>query len=376
MRNKFILVRNLATLCIVCNVLYWTFPVPPFLWRIGLVLLSIYAVVYNDQKTKVEKSIIAFAGFNLLHFIISLLWQIPSTTQIGNILYALLSFSLFVFLGKNGVMTNAYFSIIGMCLLVAFVAAYYHMEAYVIEELMLDADADVTNNATSGFLFLLPMLFFIKKEWQKWLMLVICLFYLLAGAKRGNIIAAIIPTLLFVRFELKDSKHSLFRTTLIIIAIIALGYTLYNWFATNDFLMHRFEKAIGGNSTGRDILYAHAWQTWCSSDSFFNLLFGYGFDGILHQPLMEGMHAHNDWLEILVNYGIIGILFYLVIFFNLLGQFRSTKFLPMQMVLLSVTLIWLFKSFYSMGFTAEGLSVMMVSLGTVVGKSSCINNKI
>ena len=75
-------------------------------------------------------------------------------------------------------------------------------------------------------------------------------------------------------------------------------------------------------------------------------------------------------------YGIIGILFYLVIFFNLLGQLRSTIFSPMHMVLLSVTLIWLFKSLYSMGFTAEGLSVLMVSLGTAVGNSSCINNKI
>ncbi len=40
----------------------------------------------------------------------------------------------------------------------------------------------------------------------------------------------------------------------------------------------------------------------------------------------------------------------------------------MKMVLVSSVFIWLFKSVYSMGFTEEALSVMMISMGTALGK--------
>lgn len=369
-KNRYIHLRNLATIFIVCNMLYWIFPFPPLFWRVGLVLLSLYAAVSNGNKTLAEKTILVFAGFNLLHFTISFLWQTPSTTQIGNIFCAMLSFSLFAYLGKKGAMTAKYFSVAALCLLAASIFGYYHAQVMAIERLALDSDTDITNNATVYFLFLLPILFFIKKKWLKWLVLVVCLYYLLEGAKRGNILAASIPVVLIVWFELKDSRRSAFKTVAVIIGIVALSIALYQWFTTNDYLMYRLEKTLEGSSSGRDQIYAHAWQTWITSDNIMHYLFGYGFDGILRQPLMNGMYAHNDWLEILVDYGLVGVVLYLSIFISFVKLIRKTKNTQIKMAMLSAVFIWFFKTLYSMGFTEGDMPILMISLGTAVGQSS------
>lgn len=376
--NKYILIRNLATMFIVCNLLNGFFPFPPAIWRVGLVLLSLYAVVFNGQKTAVEKMILVFTVFNFFHFIVSFLWLTPSTTQIGNILCAMLSFVLFIYLGKNGVMTIKYFSITILCLLVASLFAYFHLQAIVIENLMVDSDTDFTNNASASFLFLLPMLFFIRKKWLKWSVLVVCLYFILASAKRGNIIGAVIPTLMFVWFELKESKHSVFKTILVIIGMIALSVTLYQWFTTNDYLMYRLENTMEGNSSGRDEIFTQALSGWTNSDNVGHYLFGYGFDGTLHHIFLngQGMRAHNDWLEILVDYGLIGVILYLSVFISFAKMIRKTNNIQIKLVMLCAVCIWLFKSAYSMGFVEGKMFVLMISLGTAVGQNTIQNDEL
>lgn len=377
--NKYILIRNLATLFIVCNMLSWVFPFPPIFWRVGLVLLALYVIVLEQGKRLFcEKAILFFVAFNLIHFFISFLWIEPSTTQIGNILCALLSLSLFAYLSEKGVMTEKYFSIVGAGLIVVAVLQYFHARTSMLEQRRLDYDANITNGATGLFLFLLPMLFLIKSNLQKWIMLLLCLYFIIAGAKRGNIIAAAIPVLLFVFYALKDARRAPLKRILVLVAIIYASVVAYNWFTTNDFLVYRMEQAKEGNSSGRDEIFAQAWNTWANSDNVGHFLFGYGFDGTLHHIFFngQGMRVHNDWLEILVDYGLIGVIMYLVIFMSLAKTIRKTKNIQIKMVMLCAGFIWLFKSAYSMGFSEGEMSVLMISLGTAIGCNKTMENEI
>lgn len=375
-QNKYILIRNLASLFIVCNMLYWIFPFPPVVWRVGLVLLSLYVIVFERRtKTSIEKAVIAFACFNLLHFFLSYLWITPSTTQIGNILCALLPLSLFACLAEKGVMTEKFFSWIGAMLLVLSVIYFYHARVIYLEEHLFDADKSITNNASGIFLFMLPLCFLFRHKWQQWLTLVVCVFFLLQGAKRGNIVAAAIPIILFVIYSLKGGNKSFFKIFLVLAAFVVLGYFSYQWFITNDYLMYRLEKTLEGDSSYRDLIYRAAWQTWFTSDSVIHYLFGYGFDGTINCPLMQGYRAHNDWFEILVDYGLVGAVLYLWIFIALFKQYKSKSNLALRMVILTVLFIWGLKTLFSMGFTEGSMSVLMISLGTVVGTKEFDNNK-
>ena len=79
LKNRYIFIRNLALLFIACNLLYWIFSFPPAVWRVGLVLLSIYVITFEGgAKTGIEKTVLAFTGLNLVFFFLSFLSITPS----------------------------------------------------------------------------------------------------------------------------------------------------------------------------------------------------------------------------------------------------------------------------------------------------------
>lgn len=366
--NKYNLIRNLALLSIAGNMVGWLFPFPNMVWRVGLVLLSLYVIVFEEGKRlSCEKALLVFVAFNLLHFFISFLWKNPSYTQIGNILCALLPLSLFVCLSQKGVMNDRFITVMGIVLLITAILQYYHYARMEVLRSAVDEDTDITNNASVAMLMLLPMLFLMKSQIQKWITFFVCLFFILSGAKRGNILAAVIPTVLFVYSMLKDSRRSGIKTILVLALIVVGSIMTYRWIVNNDYLMYRIEKTQEGNSSGRDVIYAGAWHAWYDSESFVHQLFGLGFDGILRLESTTHHHAHNDWLEVLVNYGLLGVLLYLAVFVSLFLQVRRIKSFEMRMAFLSGLLIWFFKTLYSMGFTSETLSVAMISMGTALG---------
>lgn len=365
-KNTFI--RNLALLFIAGNMVGWLFPFPNMVWRVALVLLCLYVIVFEEGKRlPCEKALLVFVAFNLLHFFISFLWKNPSTTSIGNILCALLPLNLFVCLSQKGVMNDRFITVMGIVLLIIAVLQYYYYSELMLMISGLDKDTNITNNASVAMLMLLPMLFLMKNRNQRWITFFVCLFFILASAKRGNILAAVIPSVLFVYSMLKDSSRSWIRMVLVLVVIVAGSIMTYRWIDNNDYLMHRIEKTQEGNASGRDGIYAGAWHAWFDSNNFVYFLLGRGFDGTTELQSTNHHHAHNDWLEVLVDYGLLGVFIYLALFITLFLQMRRIKSFEMRMAFLSGLLIWFFKTLYSMGFTEESLSVTMISMGTALG---------
>ena len=132
--------------------------------------------------------------------------------------------------------------------------------------------------------------------------------------------------------------------------------------------MYRIEQTMEGQSSHRDEIYTEAWQLWSTSDNTTNMVIGYGFDGTLNN-MSNGHYAHNDWLEILVDYGLIGILSYLLIFFSIIKNIIRTKETDIKLILLACFSIWFLKTLFSMGFTEENLAVLMISMGYAYGHS-------
>lgn len=130
-------------------------------------------------------------------------------------------------------------------------------------------------------------------------------------------------------------------------------------------MVGRIEDTLEGDTSNRTRIYGAALRSWINAPSFLNLIFGYGTDGTLSQI---GIRAHNDWLEILVDYGILGVVMYLSFFICLIKAAWRSKGNPrLFYALLSVFFIWLSKSIYSMGFTNDIFSFLSVVIGVVLG---------
>lgn len=369
--DKFILIRNLAIFCMIGNLLYFLFPFPAIVWRLSFVLLSLYCV-YEDYIqygfSGIEKAILIFTGLNLIYFFVSYLWSNPSTTTLGNTLYALLAFVMFAFLGKEGILTQKFILVSAILLTVAAIPSFYNAQQLALAKLASGGD-EATVNASTIFLMLLPLLFCLRNRVVSLVLFCACLFFLITGAKRGNILAAVIPVILYVWMLFKENKKNVFKISVLIIAVAVIAVWAKGLILSDDYLLSRYEDVLEGNVSGRDVIYSTMWNMWSDTDSIVNLLFGYGYNGtFLYSPVHK--FAHNDWLEILVDFGLLGALFYAAIFISFARlYFRLDRGYP-RLVCFAIVSIWFMKTLYSMGFTDETLALMAIPFGCLYGNNS------
>lgn len=363
-QDKFVLIRNLAIFCMIGNLLYFLFPFPAILWRLSFVLLGLYCVYVGYIRygfSGVEKAILLFTGLNLIYFFVSYLWNNPSTTTLGNTLYALLAFVMFAFLGKKGTLTRKFILVSAILLTVAAIPSFYNAQQLALAKLASGGD-ETTVNASTIFLMLLPLLFCLRNRVVSLVLFCVCLFFLISGAKRGNILAAVIPAILYLWMLFKENKKNVFKISVLIIAVAAIAVWAKDLVLSDDYLLRRYEQTLEGNTSGRDIIYSTMWNMWSGTDNIVNLLFGYGYNGtFLYSPMHK--FAHNDWLEILVDFGLLGALFYAAIFISFARlYFRLDRGYP-RLACIAIVSIWFMKTLYSMGFTDEMLALMAIPFG-------------
>ena len=129
--------------------------------------------------------------------------------------------------------------------------------------------------------------------------------------------------------------------------------------------MGRINDTIAGDSSNRDIIYSAVLNAWLNANDLVNYLFGFGSNATIN---MIGIRAHNDWLEILLDFGLLGICLYLAFFVSLFKTtWRQKENRQAFYTLMTVFAIWFFKSLYSMGFNESLFSYLSMVIGTVLG---------
>ena len=367
--KKDIFLRNAAFTFMIGFLLYHLFPFPPIIWRLGLVITSLIGLCFHIQNykfVKTERAMLCFLIINIIYYIISFIWQTPESTNFGDVLCVTLPLFLFYYLSVRGAVSDKSLQMFLVIVAIAAVSYFYHAESLLLIDLYHAESGEITNNASVIFLVLIPLLFFVKNKPLFFILMAEICYFILNGAKRGNIVAAIIPLLLVsinqVRFH--SSKYSKF---ILIIAFFALSLYAYNMSVNNEYLMKRIEQTYEGDTSNRDVIYERAWHTWHDSEHFKNIILGYGTDGTVREM---GGRAHNDWLEILVNFGILGVVFYFIFFVSLfqtvLKLWKTDR--ETTNVLLSVLCIWFLKSLFSMGFTENLFSYLSMAIGIALGR--------
>jgi O-antigen ligase len=164
-----------------------------------------------------------------------------------------------------------------------------------------------------------------------------------------------------------------------LVSLIGVLIYGYQFFLQNEYLISRFEQLDEGNSSGRDEIFAYIFSNWANSESLFDIFFGYGFAGS-RQLSGKGL-AHNDWLELLSNFGLLGVVIYLLFFYQ---AFKYAIKLNVQsqyrLMLLCILTIWLATSLFSMGYNSSDGYLRSILLGYILGisnpKRSVSNNHI
>lgn len=288
-------------------------------------------------------------------------------SEFRNILTALLPFFPFYYFSHKGYLTEKHLLRFFVLLLPVAIATFYSSQSNILIE-QLDNSENVVNNAAYLFVALIPYIFLLgKHKILSAISFFLILFFIIQSAKRGALIISLACSLLFAYYQLRivDPKEKVRNYILALIGISLLSIFLFNFYISNEFLISRMERIFDGGS-GRDVIYIALTTSWYESNSIVNYLFGFGFASTIEHS--GGLLAHNDWLELLINFGLLGVFIYLLVFYDAMRFVLSSKIeIRYRIIMLTIILLWFFQTLFSMFYTASTSAFVLVMLGYLFG---------
>lgn len=180
-----------------------------------------------------------------------------------------------------------------------------------------------TNNKGYLFVYLFPFLFLFQKHpYIQYILLFVFMLGALFSLKRGAILVTCLATAYFLWNQLKHvsaRKKGLALFALFVIVVYG-SQLVERMYENNAIVQNRFDKTMDGNMSGRDVIASNLLEIYSRSD-IFHIFFGFGADGTLEY----GNYAHNDWIEMLFDQGLLGFIVYFAFWFTFYNIWRKEK---------------------------------------------------
>lgn len=203
----------------------------------------------------------------------------------------------------------------------SFFYASYYIHSYLLQ---FGKDRLAVLNLSYGVIVFLPWIALIRtKVWRRLGFLVVLLVVLIS-MKRGAIVVLPLMMVAAMFVETAAEKKSpgpfIGKVLLLLLFFIAGLAIADQW--SGGFLSKRFSSEELASGSGRSHAYRFALQEYWQRHSPLDLLFGYGSGGSLR---FFGTGVHNEWLEFLFSFGLLGVVLYGLLFLVLIWKvFRLT----------------------------------------------------
>lgn len=318
---------------------------------------------------------IVFTLINILGFLLNNRNTDPLVVHMfKGTMISLTSLFPFYYLAKNNSFKRIHF-LVFLYLMIPLTVMKFYNETQNIMARKLSKEENVVNNISYVFVGLLPFVFFIRKKIIAIGIILICMFYVIYSSKRGALVVGVISVSVYLYYL---NKQGFFKNKLInfllVLVVAYFGIYLFSQFLNeNEYLLYRLELMQEGNSSGRNIIYRNIYDKWLNGN-YKQLLLGFGFAGSL--KLTNGQYAHNDWLELLSNFGMLGILFYLIIFYQtfkiMLDKKRDVE---NKLMLFQIIIAWFVVSLFSMGYTATDTAYLRsILIGFLLANKNAVSS--
>lgn len=289
-----------------------------------------------------------------------------------NIALVSLSFYPFYFFSTNKIVKGKDFLFFLFIMLPITIGAYSTLKGNLLLE---QGRENVVNNIAYSFVGLTPFLFLFKnRKWVSYLILLLICYFVIMGSKRGAMLTFGTASFVFLYTQLRtlDSKNRIKGYLLTFVGIVLVFYFAYDTYMSNEYLISRMVSIEDGNLSGRDILYSNIFKAWYNSDSIWHTLFGYGFASSLKLSGMN-LFAHNDWLELLSNFGLFGVAIYVVLLCSCLRYVFYTEWsIDKRLMSTSIFLIWSMCTVFSMYYTSINSYLGAILLAYLIGSKSSV----
>ncbi len=265
---------------------------------------------------------------------------------------------IFYKFSKDGLLTENRMKVYFIFLFLVVIWRYCHNITSSIKD-------EFTNNTGYELVSLLPLTWlFHKQHLLRYSLWAIFMLLILLSMKRG---AILIGGICFIWMLYESIMHSTSKKSRYIAvlfgAVLTIGATslVLNLLENSTYFQNRVEATQDGKSSGRDEIYSMLIEHMIESKSYADLLIGRGANSTLELKRM----AHQDWLQVAYDNGLIGI----CLFLNFCGAFLYTAINSRCRISrnLSTSFLMLFFIFFMKTLFSMSLTVISIGMSMLMG---------
>ena len=176
---------------------------------------------------------------------------------------------------------------------------------------------------------LFPLLFFVKEKKRYIYYVIGLLISVLAFKRSGMLIAATAGAVItwydFIKAKGRNSGTKKMMSVIFVLAMVCVFIAVDNY--TGGHMSERFSSIEEDGGSGRDIIFEYVILRF-QKLNLIDQIFGLGFNGVMNHEwfeLRQGVFisAHNDFLEVLCDFGYIGSVMYLIFIINIIMNIRK-----------------------------------------------------
>lgn len=206
-----------------------------------------------------------------------------------------------------------------MVLLALFVTIAYYYFTNFSKNIVIDFEYQ--DNAAYTLLYFLPIILCVKKNVLKICGIVIILIAMIFSMKRGGLIAFALAVLVYyLIYSLYISSQNKSRIRILLTSIIALGlfFYIFNYYdsVSGNAITSRFQSIEADQGSGRVEIWNWIFDSYGQNGSLFSTILGHGWNAVYRDSGIRS--AHNDFLEILYDFGVIAVFIYITFYIKLI----------------------------------------------------------
>ena len=305
-----------------------------FLLRLLIEALSIYFLLkfYKIPKSNLFYLILYFLLYSAF---VNLFHSQNLIRETSEIIWWGSLFFLFYFISYFDNEEKGYINILIKYFLPFFIFVFLLFLLIVsVQQAFLDVGFTGNYNVSSNQVFfvclLLPFTALLKNKWIKYSLLLLGLYAAVFSSKRSAMVFTPLIVIISIYYDYLSNKKNKFFGVIVTSLILFLGYTVFDSLNKryDSFFISRFENALEDKGSGRLDIIDVVFNEY-SFKSVNGLLFGSGFNSVVKDNLYKedniSLSAHNDFIEILYDYGIIGFIIYFIFVIFLLRRIFYLK---------------------------------------------------
>ena len=199
----------------------------------------------------------------------------------------------------------------------------------------------------------------------------------LMGSSRTYFLVILLTYFIFLRCLIRDNRAFIFSLIMAFAVIVPvifasnIGQRMVNSLSDASDGYYGFWATL---TSGRSRFWAHDIQRFFELP-FLNQLIGAGFNRVFffNRELGTFIWAHNDFLNIVITNGYVGLISYLVAVYSLFKMYKKNRSTYKTSFFILMILIWAFNAFFNMVYTYTCATIALAILPLVLGDCESAN---